>query len=173
MDKRKGQVAVEFLMYAGLFMIIAIAAYVLISFTERGEVSLRESQLITAFGYKFATAPTICFKGGEGFTYDISFAKEIDARPYNVTYLCVDDSEGRRCQSQIAWEGSYQNFVYPYVIAPAHYTIGGGSYGCLTSPASDASLFDPEQSNGHLIFKNIGIQGSNEYPTIEIYCEVP
>jgi len=178
MDKRKGQVAVEFLMYAGLFMIIAIAAYVLASFTERGEVSLRESQLITAFGYKFANSPTIAFKGGEGFTYDISFAKKLDGRPYNVTYLCRTTAGEYRCSVQVGWQGTYQPFVYPYTIAPANYVVGSGSSGCLDDSVSsvsdiDAIYFDSEQTNGHLIFKNIGIESGEEYPTIELYCEVP
>ena len=177
MDNRKGQVAVEFLMYAGLFMIIAIGAYVLASFTERGEVSLRESQLITAFGYKFASAPTIAYKGGEGFTYDISFAKKLDGRPYNVTYICRTTAGEYRCSVQVGWPGTYQPFVYPYTVAPANYAIGSGSYGCLSTPTStsgiDAIYFDPEESDGHLIFRNIGIQSGDEYPTIELYCEVP
>ncbi|MFP3949581.1 MAG: hypothetical protein ACLFUZ_00595 [Candidatus Micrarchaeia archaeon] len=175
---RKGQIAIEFLMYSGLFLIIAIGAYVLTSFTERGEVSLRESQLIDAFGYKFASAPTIAYKGGEGLTYDISFAKKLDNRPYNVTYACTDGGS-RSCYVQIAWRGTYQEFNYPYVIAPAIYKKGegAGSSDCIedisSSSAVDLALrVDSEDTDGHLMFHNTGIQPGDEYPTIELYCEV-
>ncbi len=177
MDKRKGQVAVEFLMYAGLFMIIAIGAYVLTSFTERGEVSLRESQLINAFGYKFANSPTIAYAGGEGFTYDISFANILDGRPYNATYICRTTAGEYRCSVQIGWKGTYQDFVYPYTIAPANYVVKSGSGACLSTPSSSSGItaiyFDPEKSDGHLLFNNTGVQPGESYPTIELYCEVP
>lgn len=177
MAARKGQVAIEFLMYAGLFMIIAIAAYVLTSFTERGEVSIRESQLVNAFGYKFASAPTIAYKGGEGFTYDISFPKKLEGNDYNVTYICNGAYGGEMsCYIQFGWMGTYQEFVYPYVIAPAHYERAAGQI-CieditLGTDVDLALLITPENSNGHLYFKNIGIEGGEEYPTIELYCEL-
>ncbi|MBD3398431.1 hypothetical protein GF412_04370 [Candidatus Micrarchaeota archaeon] len=177
MAARKGQVAIEFLMYAGLFMIIAIAAYVLTSFTERGEISLRESQLVNAFGYKFASAPTITYKGGEGFTYDASFPKKLEARDYNVTYICNEEpGEDKRCYIQFAWAGTYQEFVYPYVIAPANYERAPGQI-CIDdiSSSSDvdvALLLTPGKSDGHIYFKNTGIEEGEEYPTIELYCEL-
>ncbi len=180
--KHKGQVAIEFLMYAGLFMIIAIGAYVLTSFTERGEISLRESQLVTAFGYKFATAPTIAYKGGEGFTYDTSFAKSLDGRPYNITYICMHDGS---CSVLLKWDGTYNTHSYSYVIAPAYYVIGDpadGEISCVeTVPFGDidnpdirdAVYLHPQASpQGHIIFRNIGIQSGDVYPTIEMYCEV-
>ena len=179
MAGKKGQVAIEFLMYAGLFMIIAIAAYVLTSFTERGEVSIRESQLINAFGYKFASAPTIAYKGGEGFVYDISFPKKLEGKDYNVTYICSTSGGERSCYIQVAWPGTYQEMNYPYTIAPARYVRGYdiGTSGCLQNvPTSvgTAIRLDPSSSysDGHLIFRNIGIEEGYEYPTIEMYCEV-
>lgn len=184
MAARKGQVAIEFLMYAGLFMLIAIGAYVLTSFTERGEVSLRESQLLTAFGYKFASAPTIAFKGGEGFTYDISLPKKLDNRHYNATYICSGSGSDRSCSVQVSWPGTYQQFsatedIYrtlavPYTIAPANYEIGGGP--CLSDASTsdkDAILMESMSSEGHLTFNNTGIQPGDVYPTIRITCEVP
>ena len=176
--KRKGQVAIEFLMYAGLFMIIAIGAYLLTSFTERGEVSLRESQFINAFGYKFASAPTVAYKGGEGLSYDIAFPKKLEDRPYNVTYICrgISTEEGN-CHVQIGWNGTYQEFNYPYVIAPANYQKGtdAGTSNCLQEYSKrgyHVISLDSEASGGHLIFRNIGMQGTDKYPTIEMYCEV-
>ncbi len=179
MERRKGQVAIEFLMYAGLFLIIAIAAYVLTTFTERGEVSFRESQIISAFGYKFSSAPTIAHKGGEGFTYDVSFTKKLENRAYNVTYACIgpQNAEGRSCYVQVGWNGTYQEFTYPYIIAPAIYKKGGdaGSSSCIEDVSTsygEGYLLHPDQSNGHIYFRNIGIQGSNRYPTIELYCDL-
>ncbi|MBN2121958.1 hypothetical protein JW721_02785 [Candidatus Micrarchaeota archaeon] len=176
----KGQVAIEFLMYAGLFMIIAIAAFVLTSFAERGDVGLRESQLLDAFAYRFASAPTIAYKGGEGTVYDISFPKKLDGKGYEVVYVCLGD---KGCSVQVSWAGSYGEYAYSYVIAPAKYVIGDSDLGgvsCLETPdASEitndaitlARRFNPEASAGRLVFRNTGFDSvSSEYPTIELYC---
>lgn len=179
MASNKGQIAVEFLIYAGLFMIIAIAVYMLVSFTERGEIGVRESQLVSAFGYKFGYAPTVDFKGGQGFVYDISFPAQLDNRPYNVTYICMSEGGLRSCAAHIVWMGTYQQYEYVYTIAPANYQIGYdrdfGTWGCL-KPLSGTGyghygiLLDPAASQGHLIFNNLGIVGTDRYPTIELYC---
>ncbi len=180
MASNKGQIAVEFLIYAGLFMIIAIAVYVLVSFTEKGEIGVRESQLANSFGYKFGYAPTVDFKGGEGFVYDISFPAQLDNRPYNVTYICMSDGGISSCSAHIAWKGTYQQYEYVYTIAPAKYRIGSdnkfGTWGCLKDLSSTSGFghygifLDPTTSPNHLIFNNIGIEPGNEYPTIELYC---
>jgi hypothetical protein len=174
----KGQVAIEFLMYAGLFMIIAIAAFVLTTFAERGDIGIRESQLLDAFGYRFASAPTIAYKGGEGLIYDISFSRQLDNRQYNVTYACLNDGA---CSVQVSWKGSFEDYAYSYVIAPAKYEIGNpdlGDVSCLSKPPISSSSevvlarkLTPESSTGHLIFRNIGFEDEDsEYPTIELYC---
>lgn len=177
----KGQVAVEFLMYAGLFMIIAIAAFVLTTFAERGDVGIRESQLLDAFTYRFASAPIITYKGGEGLIYDISFPRQLDNRNYTITYIRMDDGS---CSIQVFWDGSFQNYTYSYVIAPAHYLRGDpdlGDVSCLeTIPNAEmkaevdhAVRLTPDKSSGHLVFRNIGLEaGASTYPTIELYCSL-
>jgi hypothetical protein len=176
----KGQVAIEFLMYAGLFMIIAIAAFVLTTFAERGDVGIRESQLLDAFGYRFASAPTIAYKGGEGLIYDISFSRQLDGRDYSITYICLDSGA---CSAQVSWTGSFSEYTYSYVIAPADYRIGDpglGDTSCLEIPAPSeisnpevriARRLVPGLSSGHLIFRNTGFEAEeSEYPVIELYC---
>jgi hypothetical protein len=178
--KAKGQVAIEFLMYAGLFMIIAIAAFVLTVFAERGDVGLRESQLLDAFGYRFASAPTIAYKGGEGTVYDISFRKKLDGKDFGVTYVCLGEGG---CSVQVSWDGSYGEYAYSYMIAPAKYVIGNpdlGDISCLETPSHSeignpditlARRFSSADSGGRLVFRNIGFESeSSEYPTIELYC---
>ncbi|MEM4272428.1 MAG: hypothetical protein QXH30_02465 [Candidatus Bilamarchaeaceae archaeon] len=180
MGRSKGQIAVEFLVYAGLFMIIAIAVYVLVSFTERGEIGIRESQLASAFGYKFAYSPTLAFKGGEGFVYDISFPSQLDNRPYTVSFICMEEAGLRSCTSHLSWEGTYQKYEYVYSIAPANYQKGEdpdfGSSDCLEEvPGSfygHYGLILNSTGSTRLIFRNVGFEGGNPYPKIEIYCEV-
>jgi hypothetical protein len=160
----KGQVAIEFLMYAGLFMIIAIAAFVLTTFAERGDVGIRESQLLDAFGYRFASAPTIAYKGGEGLIYDISFSRQLDGRDYSITYICLDSGA---CSAQVSWTGSFSEYTYSYVIAleiPAPSEISNPE-------VRIARRLVPGLSSGHLIFRNTGFEAEeSEYPVIELYC---
>jgi len=179
MASNKGQIAVEFLIYAGLFMIIAIAVYVLVSFTERGEMGVRESQLVNAFGYKFGYSPTVAFKGGEGFVYDISFPSKLDNRPYSVVFICMDNADARSCSTHVIWQGTYQEYEYVYTIAPANYQIGAddpefGDTGCLEKVSGETSshygLILNTTESEHLIFRNLGFDESSTYPTIELYC---
>jgi hypothetical protein len=179
MASNKGQIAVEFLIYAGLFMIIAIAVYVLVSFTERGEMGVRESQLVNAFGYKFGYSPTVAFKGGEGFVYDISFPAKLDNRPYSVVFICMDNAGARSCTTHVIWQGTYQEYEYVYTIAPANYQIGDDDFGtwdCLEKVSGETyghyGLILNTTRSDHLIFRNLGVvdgSGSN-YPTIKLYC---
>lgn len=176
----KGQIAVEFLIYAGLFMIIAIAVYVLVSFTERGEVGVRESQLVNAFGYKFGYSPTVAFKGGEGFVYQINFPAELDNRPYNVVFICMEQGGSRSCTTHVSWQGTYQKYEYVYTIAPANYQIGDddtfGTWNCLEDDPSSTSthygIILNTTKTDRLIFNNRGFDGSSDYPRIDLYCEV-
>lgn len=176
----KGQVAIEFLMYAGLFMIIAIAAFVLTSFAERGDIGLRESELLDAFGYRFASAPTLAYKGGGGTIYDISLPRKLDGKEYGIVYVCLIEGG---CSVQVSWGGSYGEYAYSYMIAPARYVIGNpdlGDVSCLETPSHSeitnpdvalARRFVPEDSSGRLVFRNIGFESEDsEYPTIELYC---
>lgn len=173
----KGQIAVEFLIYAGLFMIIAIAVYVLVSFTERGEVGIRESQLVNAFGYKFGYSPTVAFKGGEGFVYQIDFPAKLDNRPYNVVFICMQEAGARSCTTHVSWQGTYQQYEYVYTIAPANYQIGDddtfGTWDCLEDISGSSYghygiILNTTQAD-KLIFKNMG---GSPYPEIRLYCEV-
>lgn len=183
MDKGmgKGQIAVEFLMYAGLFMLVVIGAFVLTTFTEKGEVSYRQSQMLHSFGYKFSAAPTVAYKGGVNFTYDAIVPKKLNDKKYNVTYICNGDgiTQARDCYAQVVWEGSYYEYIYPYAIAPAFYEVGDSSQPCLEDVSShypdvdSAIVFYPENSVGHIIFRNAGFSLDDDvYPTIGLYCEV-
>lgn len=161
---RKGQVALEFLVYAGVFLLIAVAAYALTYFTQRGEVSLRESQMFREFGYKFQYAGIVAYRGGPGFTYDLYFPAMMDGKPYDLVFMTY----GRASNVKTVWNGTSAEFAYLYAIPLAEYVQGGGDCFKPLPGASPGVSIDATKANGHLLFVNEGTDG--DVPTIRIDC---
>ncbi len=153
---RKGQVAVEFFIYAGVFLAIAIMAFSLTTFTERGEVALRESQYFHEFGQRFSYASTIAFRGGEGFVYDFYFPGNIDGKPYGVYFVTEVDHTGAPERSSVIvnWTGTYQEYVYSYMIPAADYDPVGGSCASTYSYVGHTKVVQVDVSGGRMVLNN-------------------
>ncbi|MDD2655686.1 MAG: hypothetical protein PHQ80_03395 [Candidatus ainarchaeum sp.] len=163
----KGQVALEFLVYAGVFLLIAVSAYTLTYFTQRSEVALRESQMFREFGYKFQYAAIVAYRGGEGFTYDLYFPQQIDGKPYELMF---QTNRGTGVSTTgIIWNGTSSEYAYLYTIPYAAYEEGDG--GCFKASPSGGSVvsIDVGKAGGRLLFTNLADQGT---PTIRIDCGV-
>jgi hypothetical protein len=161
----KGQVALEFLVYAGVFLLIAVMAYTLTYFTQRGEVSLRESQMFREFGYKFQYAAIVAYRGGEGFTYDLYFPQNVDGKPYSLIFQTNGDTGVSTVKT--VWNGTTSEFAYLYTIPYAKYEQGSG--GCFKpSPGGSVSI-DVGEAGGHLLFTNMVDEST---PTIRVDCGV-
>ncbi|MEW5996233.1 MAG: hypothetical protein AB1657_01415 [Candidatus Micrarchaeota archaeon] len=157
---RKGQVALEFLVYAGVFLLIAVAAYALTYFTQRGEVAFRESQMFREFGYKFQYAAIVAYRGGPGFTYDLYFDKNIDGRPFSLAFV----TRGGASTVNTAWNGTSSEFAYLYSIPYASYEAEGS---CATESGGAVEV-DGEEANGHLLFSNDGVERGRA--VITVHC---
>lgn len=162
---RKGQVALEFLVYAGVFLLIAVSAYALTYFTQRGEVSLRESQMFREFGYKFQYAAIVAYRGGEGFTYDLYFPEKVDGKPYELIF---QTNRGTGVSTaKTVWNGTTSEFAYLYTIPYAAYEQGTGD--CFKESPSGSVSIDAVEAGGRLLFTNLDGEGT---PSIRIDCEV-
>lgn len=153
---RKGQVAVEFFIYAGVFLAIAIMAFSLTTFTERGEVALRESQYFYEFGQRFSYASTVAFRGGEGFVYDSYFPGNINGKPYGVYYVTEVDHMGDPMRSSVIlnWSGTYQDYTYSYVVPPADYSPVRGSCASEYSYTGHTRVVEIDVSGGRMVLNN-------------------
>lgn len=161
----KGQVALEFLVYAGVFLLIAVSAYTLTYFTQRGEVALRESQMFREFGYKFQYAAIVAYRGGEGFTYDLYFPQKIDGKPYGLIF---QTNRGTGVSTtKTVWNGTSSEYAYLYTIPYATYVAGTGD--CFKpSPGGSVSI-DVGKAGGRLLLTNLDGEGT---PRIQIDCGV-
>lgn len=163
-SNKKGQVALEFLVYAGVFLLIAVAAYALTYYTQRGEISIRESQMFREFGYKFQYAAIVAYRGGDGFTYDVYFQENMDGRPYLLTFMTAGDDSSVKT----AWNGTSSEFTYLYTIPHAIYRQGAGDCVHGVSAARGGGVaVDPKKAGGHILLRNGGVEGGNVVITID------
>lgn len=164
MNSRKGQVALEFLVYAGVFLLIAVAAYALTYFTQRGEVAVRESQMFREFGYKFQYAAIVAYRGGPGFTYDLYFPQNIDGKPFGLAYF----TSGGSSNVKTVWNGTTSEYAYLYRIPLASYEQGDG--GCFG--AGSGVSIDAVKANGHILLSNEGVRGTggDARVVIKVHC---
>ena len=160
MRDKKGQVALEFLVYAGVFLLIAVSAYTLTYFTQRGEVAMRESQMFREFGYKFQYAAIVAYRGGPGFTYDLYFPQNIDGKPFDLVYMTV----GTKSNVKTVWNGTSSEYAYLYPIPFATYEHGDGD--CFK--AGSGTSIDVEKANGHILLSTEGVQGGSV--VIKVHC---
>jgi len=129
----RGQAATEFLLYTAVFMLIAIAAFVVVSDLQTSEVPLQQNIVAKETGDGFVTALTLAVKGGEGFSYNYSFPQTIFARPY------VIDMSGLGAQNSsiiIEYVGDYANFSYMYDVPKYNYRLSGS---CMAGSALDST----------------------------------
>lgn len=118
----RGQIMIEFFLYVGTFIFIVISGYFVINFIQTSEVSNRESALTKEVGENFKNAVTLAVRAGDGFSYNITFPKNILSKPYTVVF---DDTKS---VILITWEGSYSNISYPFTLPAYGYEFKG----CLT-----------------------------------------
>lgn len=111
---RKGQVATEFFIYAGVFTILLIATVSTVYFTQGSENARMEFGLAKETGQSFADAINLAVRGGQGFTYNFEYSKKILGKPYYIDFTGSD--------LYITWKGQNEEFSYVYSIANYDYS---------------------------------------------------
>lgn len=130
MDKLKtfrAQVASEFFLYAGIFLLVVIFTFSIVSSMQVNEIQFRESILSQEVGDSFADAINLAIRSGEGFSYNMTFKKAVLSKPYEVYF---DNAHGRLL---FTWPGTYGNITNFYTIATYDYRF----FGCIPSPSGN------------------------------------
>jgi hypothetical protein len=122
----RGQVAVEFMLYTGVFIFIAVVAFVAVTDLQNSEVPLQQNGLVKETGDSFVNVFTLAVKGGEGFSYNYTFPKTIYSLPYQINFKNLDQTNATML---IEWNGSYGAFSYQYQLPPYNYFVSGS---CLS-----------------------------------------
>ncbi|MFN7991884.1 MAG: hypothetical protein U0R44_07055 [Candidatus Micrarchaeia archaeon] len=118
----RGQVATEFMIYTGVFMFVAVAAFIVISDLQKTEVPTEQNKLAQETGDGFVKIVTLSVKGGTGFAYNYTFPKTLYGRRYTVDLRNLG-----RPQPTILleWQGDYGNFSYQYDVPKYSYKVEG------------------------------------------------
>jgi hypothetical protein len=134
-ESRKAQVATEFFIYAGVFLIIVIAAAALTQFTQSNEV--KES------GYYFSDSINLAVRGGKGFNYTLDFQPNLLGSPYNIYF--------DKGVVFIFWNGPQGNMSYAYNTIPFEM-----NYKICNNPAQKANMLVSDAGVNQMIVSNDG-----------------
>ncbi len=143
----KAQVAIEFFVYASVFLLLVIGAIAISTLSQVSEVSQKESYYVKEVGRSFSNAFAISYLGGEGFIYEYRFNPVILDKGYKIK---VNGVTGKL---SINYQGSYSNYTYQYDIPKINY------------PAVEVPI-----SSGTLIFVNTEDE-IEFYSGMVSYCE--
>ena len=119
-----GQVAVEFMLYIGVFMVLVIAALIVINDIQSSEIPLRQNTVAHGIGEGFANSISLGVGGGRGFSYNYTFGKTIFGYPYNITL------PDKNYNMILDWQGPYGIFSYSYKVPAYNYKVDNGN-GCI------------------------------------------
>lgn len=114
----RGQVATEFMLYTGVFMFIAIAAFLVVNDLQRTELPYQQNKAVKEAGDAFVSTLTLSVKGGQGFSYRYVFPRTIFGIPYT---LHLGNLAIERPNIVIEWPGNYGNFSYQYNVPSYKY----------------------------------------------------
>ncbi len=118
-QEAKGQVATEFFLYAGVFLIVVIATYTIVSSMQANEIQYREAFFAREIGQTFSDAVNLAVRSGPGFRYNITLAKTFLGKSYDILF---DDQHGRIF---FDWTGTYGQSSNFYFIATYDYKYSG------------------------------------------------
>lgn len=121
------------MLYVGVFILVAIASYVVVSDIQGTEVPLQQNTVAKETGEGFASVMTLAVKGGEGFAYNYTFPRTIFGRPYSIGLRNVNEPNATII---IEWAGDYGDFAYQYNVPSYEYKLGGP---CLSGQALNSS----------------------------------
>lgn len=133
------------MLYTGVFIFIAVVAFVVVTELQNSEVPLQQNSLVKETGDGFVNALTLAVKGGEGFSYNYTFPKTIYGLPYTVNFNNLDQPNATML---IEWNGSYGTFSYQYPLPSYNYFISGS---CLSG-----EVMNSKGCNNVLMLNNDG-----------------
>lgn len=114
-------------------MFVAVAAFVMISGLQSTEVPLAQNSVAKEHGEAFVNVITLSVKGGEGFSYNYTFPKNIYGLPYRINFGNINQPNATIL---LEWEGNYGNFSYQYDVPKYNYKFSGS---CLADEVLNSS----------------------------------
>ncbi len=128
----KAQVAIEFIIYFSIFLLVAIAAFVVLNVIQTSEFANARGLVVKEVGNSFASATRFAVSAGPGFEYNFTYPRLIYGTPYNI-------SIGQN-KLRIVWQGEVEH-VELFDLPPYSYVLRGCfSSGTLVSNQCDNTI---------------------------------
>lgn len=107
----KGQIAVEFFIYASIFLLVILAAYFTVFFMQTSEISAKESLYLKWFGESFASNINAVMSSQKGFNYTMKFEPLILGKPYTIQFKPANATHNGFVF--ITWSENNMSYIYP------------------------------------------------------------
>ncbi len=118
----RGQVAVEFLLYTAVFMLMVIISFIVVNHVQQSEIPLQQNTVAKETGASFQNALTLAIKGGRGFSYNYSFPRTVFGLPYRIDF---NTAKSQNATILLDWQGTYGNFSYYFDVPFYGYKFEG------------------------------------------------
>ncbi len=142
----RGQVAAEFMLYIAVFMVLVIAAMIVINNIQSSDVPLRENTVAIGVGQGFVQTISLAVEAGRGFSYNYTFPKTIFGAPYEIT---MPDNNNN---TLLIWYGPYGNFSYSYKLPSYNYKWTEGN--CIHMDVTEKKDVISSNMCGNLLILN-------------------
>ncbi|MBN2478539.1 hypothetical protein JXB01_04590 [Candidatus Micrarchaeota archaeon] len=150
---KKGQVAVEFFAYAGIFLIVLMITLSIIYFAQNAEYDNYRYNYVVEVGKGFASSYSLAVRGGNGFEYTHYFPKTILGYEYTVTFIKKEKQNFMQINIPGETEAGTFTYSYPLPFYPFE------AQGCIeqeTENGAQVGHMVPAEGNDYLGFYNDG-----------------
>ena len=136
--KLRAQVAVEFLVYVSVFMLVLVLSFFVINQSQKAEIPAKQNALAKETGQGFVDVLSLSIRAGAGFEYRYQFPKTLLNAPYSIDFNPLTPSG----LMFFDWGGEYADFNYSYRLPSYRYLFSGSclSGGVLRSNACNNVL---------------------------------
>lgn len=146
----RGQVAVEFMLYLAVFMVVLIAGYVVVLYVQGTELPFKEGLVVKETGQTFISAVSLVKKGGAGFEYVVSLPVAMFGHNYE---LVVNDGSDSVVINAL---GSSQNITFSYPLPSRIHYFSDDPQGTCVRQDGDFMYVQSEGCNGLIKISNVG-----------------
>ncbi|MDO8554650.1 MAG: hypothetical protein Q7S22_07620 [Candidatus Micrarchaeota archaeon] len=120
----KGQVAMEFFLYSGVFLFMIIVAFIAITYTQSNELPAKEALIAKEVGESITEQINLAVSADRGFNTTTIFPRVILGRPYKISFVQDKNTQNIRFVI-LEWQSSKGEVSQSYTLAGYNYKFEG------------------------------------------------
>lgn len=129
----KGQVAVEFFVYVGFFLLMFVVITMVFVNQQASELNGKEMLFVKETAAGFADYVNFAVAAGDGYSGTFSFPTKILEGDYDVRF-------GKNGYIYLNWTKNYERFDYVYPTNSGDYKIAAGARSCVSGDSSEVNI---------------------------------